>query len=54
MDTVKELGTRNAANLADKMAEVNAEKKLTRRVPDLAAVEDWVKQAQGLPAKITH
>ena len=54
VDTVKELGTRNAANLAEKMTEVNAEKKLTRRVPNLAAVEDWVKQAKSLPAKITH
>lgn len=54
VDTVKELATRNAANLTEKMAEVNAEKNLTRRVPNLAAVEDWVKQAKGLPAKITH
>lgn len=54
VDTVKELRTRNAANLTDKMAEVNAEKKLTRRVPNLAAVEDWVKQASELPPKVEH
>jgi predicted flap endonuclease-1-like 5' DNA nuclease len=54
VDTVKELRTRNASNLAEKMAEVNAEKKLTRRVPTLAMTEDWVKQAEGLPPKIEH
>ncbi|MEM7413176.1 MAG: DUF4332 domain-containing protein [Myxococcota bacterium] len=54
VDTVKELATRNAANLAAKMAEVNEEKNLTRRVPNEAAATDWVEQAKGLPAKITH
>ena len=54
VDTVKELGTRNAENLAAKMAEVNEEKKLTRRVPNAAAVTDWVEQAKSLPAKISH
>ncbi len=54
VDTVKELGTRNASNLTDKMAEVNAEKKLTRRTPTLAQIEDWVKQAKGLPAAVSH
>ncbi len=54
VDTVKELATRNPGNLAEKMAEVNGEKNLTRRVPNAAAVEDWVQQAKGLPAKITH
>ena len=54
VDTVKELATRNAANLADKLAEVNAEKKLTRKVPNLGQVEDWVKQAGDLPKVISH
>jgi predicted flap endonuclease-1-like 5' DNA nuclease len=54
VDTVKELATRKAANLADKLAEVNREKKLTRKVPTLAQVEDWIKQAGSLPAKIEH
>lgn len=54
IDTVKELATRNPANLADKLAEVNAEKKLTRKVPTTAQLEDWVKQAGELPAAITH
>ena len=54
VDTVKELATRNAENLAAKMAEVNEAKKLTRRVPNAAAVQDWVEQAKGLPPKIEH
>ncbi len=54
VDTVKELATRNAANLAAKCAEVNAEKNLTRRVPNEAAVADWIEQAKGLDPKVTH
>ena len=54
VDTVKELATRNAANLAEKLAQVNGEKKLTRQVPTLARVEDWIKQAKALPAVIGH
>ncbi len=54
VDTVKELATRNAANLATKMGEVNEEKKLTRKVPTESQVEDWVKQAGELPQAITH
>jgi predicted flap endonuclease-1-like 5' DNA nuclease len=54
VDTVKELATRNAANLAEKLAEVNQQKKLTRRVPTATQLEDWVKQAAGLPARIEH
>jgi predicted flap endonuclease-1-like 5' DNA nuclease len=54
VDTVKELRTRNATNLAEKMAEVNEEKKLTRRVPTVSMIEDWVKQAEGLPPKVEH
>ena len=54
VDTVKELATRNADNLAAKMAEVNEEKKLTRRVPPPSTVSDWVEQAKSLPAKVTY
>ncbi|MDH3519607.1 MAG: DUF4332 domain-containing protein [Myxococcales bacterium] len=54
VDTVKELAMRNAANLAHKLAELNLEKKLTRKVPTLSQVEAWVKQAGSLPAKVRH
>ena len=54
VDTVKELATRNAENLAAKLAEVNADKSLTRRVPSQSVVEEWVSQAKALPGKVTH
>lgn len=54
VDTVPELAQRNAANLQAKMAEVNEEKSLVRKVPALSSVENWVAQAKDLPRKITH
>jgi len=54
VDTVKELKTRNGANLAAKLAEVNAEKNLTRKLPSQGQVDDWIKQAGDLPPKIEH
>lgn len=54
VDTVKELKHRNAANLTEKMNEVNAEKNLVRKTPSEKVVSAWVEQAKTLPAKITH
>ena len=54
VDTVPELAQRNAANLAVKMAEVNEEKNLVRKVPTESQVEDWVAQAKDLPKVVTH
>ena len=54
VDTVKELRNRNAENLAAKMAEVNAAKKLTRSVPSEKVVTGWVEQAKKLDPLITH
>jgi predicted flap endonuclease-1-like 5' DNA nuclease len=54
VDTVKELRNRNAENLAAKMAEVNATKKLTRSVPSGKVVTGWVEQAKTLEPLITH
>ena len=54
VDTVKELKRRNAESLASKMAEVNEAKSLVRRPPSATVVNDWISQAQKLPAKITH
>ncbi|MEP0233642.1 DUF4332 domain-containing protein [Roseibium sp.] len=54
VDTVKELKHRNAENLADKMSEVNSEKKLVRQVPGTAQVTKWVEQAKELPAMMTY
>ena len=54
VDTVKELRTRNAANLHAKMVEVNEEKKLTRAVPRLDQVTDFVEQAKQMEPVITY
>ena len=54
VDTVKELKHRNAENLAEKMAEVNQEKKLVRRPPSAIVVQGWVSQAKKLAAKVSH
>ena len=54
VDTVPELGQRNAANLCAKMTEVNEAKKLVRALPTEDKVMDWVEQAKKLPKKITY
>ena len=54
VDTVKELRNRNANNLVAKMQEINAAKKLTRRIPSLSVVEAWVESARKLEPVITH
>lgn len=54
VDTVKELRNRNAANLHAKLTEVNEEKKLTRAVPRLEQVEDFVNQAKALEPVVTY
>ncbi|MEZ4333618.1 MAG: DUF4332 domain-containing protein [Myxococcota bacterium] len=54
VDTVRELATRNGENLAKRLAEVDAAKHLTRRVPSQATVEDWIREAGVLPTRITH
>lgn len=54
VDTVPELGQRNAANLHAKMAEVNEEKKLVRAMPSESQVEGWVAQAKELPRALHY
>lgn len=54
VDTVKELRNRNASNLATKMNEVNAEKKLVRSLPSEKTVEEWVTYAATLEPMVTH
>ena len=54
VDTVAELGQRNAASLTAKMAEVNAAKKLVRALPSESQVSEWVSQAKGLPKMVSH
>lgn len=54
VDTVVELAQRNAQNLYQKMAEVNEEEELVRRLPTPVMVEDWVKQAKALPRGVSY
>lgn len=54
VDTVKELKRRNASNLVEKMAEVNAKKKLVRLLPSEKRVGSWVAHAKTLKAVMTY
>lgn len=54
VDTIKELRTRNAENLAAKMSEINAVKRLTRGSVNTARVTEWIEQAKTLEPKISH
>ncbi|NLC69999.1 MAG: DUF4332 domain-containing protein [Desulfuromonadaceae bacterium] len=54
VDTVPELAQRKAENLQAKMVEVNEEKKVVKRVPNLSEVESWIAQAKELPRVVTH
>lgn len=54
VDTVVELATRNATNLAAVLEKTNEEKKLVRRVPTESEVARWVEQAKGLPRAVHH
>lgn len=54
VDTVPELGQRKPENLHKKLEEVNLDKKLVRKLPTLAEVSSWIKQAKELPRKVTY
>ena len=54
VDTVKELKNRNAENLAEKMNEVNAEKKLTKGNTNSQQIQEWINQASELEPAISH
>ena len=54
VDTVPELAQRKPENLAAKMEEVNAEKKLTRKTPSVTEVTKWVAEAKTLSRVIEY
>lgn len=54
VDTVVELGTRNADNLYAKLVEINSSKNLVRKLPSLEVVKDWIEQAKKLPRKVEY
>lgn len=54
VDTVKELRTRNVANLTEKMSEVNKKKRLVRRLPTESMVKRWVADSKKLPPAVKY
>ena len=54
VDTVKELATRNAENLAMKMLEVNEAEHRAKRVPVVAEVQKMIDLAKELPGVVTY
>ncbi len=54
VDTVKELRRRNPANLLAAMVEVNAAKRLVRRLPTESMVTRWIEHAKTLDPLVTH
>lgn len=54
VDTIPELAQRKAANLAQKIVEVNMTKKLVRKLPVESQIANWIEQAKKLPRVITY
>jgi predicted flap endonuclease-1-like 5' DNA nuclease len=54
VDTVPELAQRNPDNLYQALAELNAAKRLVRRLPGRDQVANWIAQAKELPRVMTY
>jgi predicted flap endonuclease-1-like 5' DNA nuclease len=54
VDTVPELAQRRADNLTKRMAEVNEQKALVRRLPTESQVAGWIEIAKTLPRVVTY
>jgi predicted flap endonuclease-1-like 5' DNA nuclease len=54
VDTVKELATRNPANLHNTLVATNAREHVAGRDPSAGMVADWVAQAKALPAALEY
>jgi predicted flap endonuclease-1-like 5' DNA nuclease len=54
VDTIPELAQRNAANLVQKIVEVNVAKKLVRKLPVESQIANWIEQAKKLPRVINY
>ena len=52
--TVRELGLRNPARLAQSMKEANIKRKLVRVLPSEKSVEQLIERARKLPQKISY
>ncbi|MFT5771723.1 MAG: putative flap endonuclease-1-like 5' DNA nuclease [Algoriphagus sp.] len=54
VDTVKELRTRNAENLYAALVKTQEEKGLTKAVPALSKIQDFIAQAKELAPMVTY
>ncbi len=54
VDTVKELRNRNPENLHAALVKTQEEKGLTKTVPALSRIEDFIAQAKALPPLVTY
>jgi predicted flap endonuclease-1-like 5' DNA nuclease len=54
VDTVKELRTRNAANLTEAMKQHNAQRNLTKGILSEAKVQNWIEQAKNIEPMVSH
>lgn len=54
VDTVPELARRKPDNLTTAMADLNATRKLVRRLPTETDVTQWVEQAKALPRMLEY
>lgn len=54
VDTVPELARRKPDNLTTAMADLNATRKLVRRLPTETDVTKWVEQAKALPRMLEY
>ena len=54
VNTVVELGRRNADNLHEKIININEKKFLVKKLPSLNQVNEWIEQAKSLPRKVEY
>jgi predicted flap endonuclease-1-like 5' DNA nuclease len=52
VDSPKELARRNADKLLEALTKTNAEKKLVRKLPTKAQVEEWIKNAKAVTTTV--
>jgi predicted flap endonuclease-1-like 5' DNA nuclease len=54
VDSPAELAQRNAANLAETMAELDMARNTTRRIPSAAMVAGWIEEAKTMGRTVEH
>ncbi|HEY7462985.1 MAG TPA: DUF4332 domain-containing protein [Candidatus Limnocylindria bacterium] len=54
VDSPAELAQRNAANLAETMAELDMARNTTRRIPTEAMVAGWIAEAKSMERAVEH